>query len=64
MEPIRELDMDALQTVTNEDLRPLKFGDYKKATSKCKPTVCPNDIAKYELWNKTYGTFENIDPDT
>ncbi len=55
MEPIRELGM-AVKDISTNELRPILFGDFKKALQHVRPSVSKESIGAFEKWNKEFGS--------
>ena len=39
------------------DVRPIALGDFQAALTEIRASVSPKDLAPYEAWNTTYGSF-------
>ncbi len=39
------------------DVRPIALGDFQAALTEIRASVAPKDLAPYEAWNTTYGSF-------
>ena len=58
MQPIRDLKLDdkKLAELDRSQLRPVLFEDFLTAFREVTATVGPDDIDRYLLWNKQFGT--------
>ena len=39
------------------DVRPISFHDFQTALTEVRASVSPKDLAFYEEWNRTFGSF-------
>ncbi|XP_059828442.1 fidgetin-like protein 1 [Hypanus sabinus] len=53
--PIRSIHVADISTITREQVRPIKFIDFKNAFVNVRPSVSAKDLELYEEWNKTFG---------
>jgi fidgetin-like protein 1 len=53
--PVRGID---LATAKAEDVRPVNVDDFRVATRNCKPSVSPDDLEQYRVWNSEFGSFQ------
>lgn len=55
MEPIREMPAKDLRTVSKENLRSLRKGDFMAAIRRIRPSVSPDSLATFSQWSDSYG---------
>ena len=55
MGPIRQLGVKALETKV-EDIPPISFKHFRQSLRGMHPSVSPEDIVQYEVFDKTYGS--------
>ena len=56
MGPVREVSPDQLRDIRPEDMRPIQLRDFEDALRHIRPTVSVSSLAKYEQWNKEFGS--------
>ncbi|KAG1950598.1 fidgetin-like protein [Pimephales promelas] len=53
--PIRSICLSDITTITEEQVRPILYGDFQEALKTVRPSVSSKDLELYEEWNKTFG---------
>lgn len=56
MGPIRSIDMDEMEHIDLQDVRPVCYGDFELALRRVRSSVSPNDLEQYLVWDRTYGS--------
>lgn len=54
--PIRSIDMNLIEHISSEDVRPLQKNDFNSAFSRVKSSVSEKDLESLVYWNETYGS--------
>ncbi|XP_057664237.1 fidgetin-like protein 1 isoform X1 [Diorhabda carinulata] len=54
--PIRSIDMNMIEHIEANQVRPLLIEDFEKALSRVKSSVSPDDLEQYLSWDKIYGS--------
>jgi SpoVK/Ycf46/Vps4 family AAA+-type ATPase len=60
MFPIRDItqqNQGDITRIAREQLRPVLLNDFKRATQVIKPSVKPESIREFELWNEQFGSY-------
>lgn len=55
-EPIRSIDINMIQHIQANEVRPLLMEDFEKALTRVKSSVSPDDLEQYVSWDKIYGS--------
>ncbi|XP_061693874.1 fidgetin-like protein 1 [Syngnathoides biaculeatus] len=54
--PIRSIQLGDIATITADQVRPIRHGDFQDALKAVRPSVSSKDLELYEEWNKTFGS--------
>ncbi|XP_061645744.1 fidgetin-like protein 1 isoform X2 [Phyllopteryx taeniolatus] len=54
--PIRSIQLGDIATITADQVRPIRYGDFQDALKTVRPSVSSKDLELYEEWNKTFGS--------
>ncbi|XP_022921172.2 fidgetin-like protein 1 isoform X1 [Onthophagus taurus] len=56
MGPIRSIDVHLIQSIQSTEVRAINIDDFRKALTRVKSSVSPNDLNQYVIWDNTYGS--------
>ncbi|VDK33601.1 unnamed protein product [Taenia asiatica] len=58
MGPIRGLPLEVIQSISCQDVPPVRMSDFLMAFKHVKASVSPSDLQHYLSWNQQYGSFQ------
>ncbi|KAL5109989.1 Fidgetin-like protein 1 [Taenia crassiceps] len=58
MGPIRGLPLEVIQSISCQDVPPVRMSDFLTAFKHVKASVSPSDLQHYLSWNQQYGSFQ------
>ena len=60
MGPVRDISISEIRTISAQNVRPISHQDFRAALRSVRPSVSPNDLEQYVIWNSSFGGLSDI----
>ena len=60
MGPVRDISLSEIRTIAAQHVRPIEHADFVTALRSVRPSVSPNDLDQYVVWNSQFGGLSDI----